>query len=241
MPVDFFENGLCIYCHLAKNELLTYSNFHSKTELLWKEKDELLQKELEAIIKKYPEADHQDIIESHGWDLHLNQYKFPDIHRTAFVVAIYMFVEDQLNGLCETLGESLDIRLRLADLNGQGIERALLYLSKIALFDLGAIGPLSYVRQINKLRNKLVHTGGILSSDPTDKLNMFIKSTLGLGGEPGGRVRIDSEFIDLLIDRLICFFDELDEQVQRFIARAQHLTAQPDGATTCSFKMTTAK
>jgi len=240
MPVDFFENGLCFYCHLARNELLMYSDFHSKTELSWKEKDELFQKELESIIEKYPEADHQEIIESHGWDLHLNQYKYPDIHRTALVIAIYVFIEDQLNGLCETLGESLDSPLRLGDLNGQGIERALLFMSKIALFDLGAIGVLSFVRQVNRLRNKLVHTAGVLSNDPADKLNIFVKNTLGLRGEPGGRVHIDSEFIDHLIDRLISFFDELDKQVQRFITRAQH-AAQPDGATTCSTKMRSAK
>jgi len=228
MPVDFFENGLCFYCHLAKNELLTYSDFHSKAELSWKQKDELLQKELESILKKYPEADHQDIVESHGWDLHINQYKYPDIHRTALVIAIYVFIEDQLNGFCETLGESLDSRLQLADLNGKGIERALLYLSKIALFDLGAIPSLSFVRYVHKLRNKMVHAGGILPIDPADKLNVFVKDTLGLRGEPGGRVHIDSEFIDHLTGRLVSFFDELDKQVQQFMARAQQAT-QADG------------
>lgn len=221
MPVDFFENGLCFYCHLAKNELLTYTDFHSKTELSWKQKDNLLQKELESILEKYPEADHQDIVESYGWNLHLNQYKYPDIHRTALVIAIYVFIEDQLNGLCETLGKSLDTRIRLADLNGQGIERAFLFLSRIALFDLGAIPSLSFVQHVNKLRNKMVHASGILSNDPADKLNVFVKDTLGLRGEPGGRVHIDFDFIAHLTGRLVSFFDELDKQVQQFMARAQ--------------------
>ena len=196
--------------------------------MTWKRKDELLQKELESILEKYPEVDHQDIVESHGWDLHLNQYKYPDIHRTALVIAIYVFLEDQLNGLCETLGESLDARLRLADLGGKGIERALLFLSKIALFDLGTIPSLSFVRHVNKLRNKMVHANRILPCDPADKLNVFVKDTLGLRGEPGGRVHIDSDFIGHLTDRLGSFFDKLDEQVQQFMARAQQ-GAQADG------------
>jgi len=221
MPVDFFENGLCFYCHLAKNELLMYSNFHSKTELSWQQNDEQLQKEIDSILKKYPEADHHEIVESHGWDLHLNQYKYPDIHRTALVISIYVFIEDQLNGLCITLGESLDSKLRFTDLKGQGIERALLYMSKIASFDLGKIPSLSFVRHVNKLRNKIVHADGYLSEDPSDKLNIFIKDTLGLRGEPGGRVHIDSDFIDHLIDRLANFFDEMDKQVQQFMERAQ--------------------
>lgn len=228
MPVDFFENGLCFYCHLAKNELLTYADFHSKTELLWKQKDNLLQKELESILEKYPKADHQDIVESYGWNLHLNQYKYPDIHRTALVISVYVFIEDQLNGLCKTLGKSLDTKIRFTDLSGRGIERALLFLSKIALFDLGAIPSLSFVRHVNKLRNKMVHASGILPRDPADKLNVFVKDTLGLYGEPGGRVHIDSDFIDHLTDRLVNFFDELDEQIQQFMARTQQGT-QADG------------
>jgi len=221
MSVDFFENGLCFYCHLAKSELLEYSDFHAKTELLWNQQDERVQKELESVLGKYPDSDRQDIIESYGWDLHLNQYKYPEIHRTALVVAIYVFVEDQLNGLCETLGESLNTGLRHTDLSGKGIERALLFLSKIALFNKDAIPTLMFVRDVNKLRNKIVHAGGILPSAQADKLNIFVKSTLGLRGEPGARVHIGSDFIDHLINRLISFFDELDEQVQQFIKRVQ--------------------
>jgi hypothetical protein len=228
MAIDFFENGLCFYCHLAKNELQTYSEFHSETEASWKKKDDLLQKELDTILKKYPEADHDAIIESHGWNLHLNQIKYPDIHRTAFVVAIYVFLEDQLNGLCETLRESLDTKLRLSDLSGQGIERALLFMSKVALFNLGDISSLALVKNVNKLRNRLVHAGGILPNAVDDMLNIFVKQTRGLRGEPGRRVHIEANFIHALIEGLIGFFDELDGQVSLFMSRAQQ-SLQADG------------
>ena len=229
MAIDFFENGLCFYCHLAKNELQTYSEFHTETEASWKTKDDLLQKELDSILKKYPEANHDEIIESHGWDLHLNQFKYPDIHRTALVVAIYVFLEDQLNGLCETLRESLDTKLRLSDLRGKGIERALLFMSKVALFNLGDISSLALVKNVNKLRNRLVHAGGILPDAVDDRLNIFVKQTLGLRGEPSGRVHIEANFIHDLIEGLIGFFDELDGQVRLFMSRAQQ-SLQADGS-----------
>ena len=228
MAIDFFENGLCFYCHLAKNELQTYSEFHTETEASWKTKDDLLQKELDSILKKYPEANHDEIIESHGWDLHLNQFKYPDIHRTALVVAIYVFLEDQLNGLCETHRESLDTKLRLSDLSGKGIERALLFMSKVALLDLGDISSLALVKNVNKLRNRLVHAGGILPDAVDDRLNIFVKQTLGLRGEPGGRVHFEANFIHNLIEGLIGFFDELDGQVRLFMSRAQQ-SLQADG------------
>jgi hypothetical protein len=144
MQVDFFENGLCFYCHLAKNELLIYRGFNSETEQSWKQKEDLLETEIDSIIAKFPEADPYDIVESHGWDLHLHQFTYPDIHRTALVIGIYVFLEDQLNGLCHTIGESMKMRLDLADLGGKGIERALLFLSKVAEFNLQTISSISF-------------------------------------------------------------------------------------------------
>lgn len=218
MVVDFFENGLCFYCHLAKNELATYKDFHYKTEDSWQKKDEALQCELESILEKFPDADHHEVIESHGWDLHLNQSKYPEIHRTALVVATYIFLENQLNGLCQTLQESIATRLKLRDINGKGVERAFLFLSKVVGFDLGRISSKSFVSNVNKLRNRIVHAGGILPDDQKDDLNRFVEKTKGLWGDPGCRVNIASEFIEDLIDKLISLFDEIDIQVQEFIS-----------------------
>lgn len=220
MAVDFFENGLCFYCHLARNELLSYGEFHSRTEALWKREDETLQEELEGIIEKYPESVREDVIDSYAWDLHVNQYKYPDIHRSTLVIAIYTFLEDQLNGLCSTIGESLETPLRLNDLSGLGVERALLFLSKVAGFDLGQISSLSFVKEVGRLRNKMVHAGGVLPIQEGDKLNKFVLRTDGLRGEPGERVYIHSEFIGGVINSFVAFFDELDSEVQRFMLSA---------------------
>jgi hypothetical protein len=230
MTVDFFENGLCFYCHLAKNELLTYKDFHCETEKFWQKKDEALQNDLQSILGKYPDADHDEIVESHGWDLHLNQIKYPDIHRTALVVAIYIFIEDQLNGLCQTLQESIGTRLRLKDINGKGVERSFLFLSKVVGFDLSRISSKPFVTNVNKLRNKIVHAGGLLPDN--DSLNEFVKRTNGLWGNPGGRVNIASEFIENLIDQLIILFDEIDVQVQEFISKTIAQQSLPADART---------
>lgn len=220
MTIDFFANGLCFYCQLAKNELDEYSDFHARTEFTWKQQNELLEEELIAILERHPEADRDDIVGSYAWDLHVHQHKYPNIHRTALVVTIYAFLEDQLNGLCETLTACLDTNIKLADLSGQGIERALLFLFKVAGFDLGRISTLSFVRNVARLRNRMVHAGGILPKNADDKLNKFIQATLGLDGPPGGYANIRPEFIGHLFDRFGNFFDELDSQVQKFIQNA---------------------
>ena len=134
------------------------------------------------------------------------------------MVATYIFLEDQLNGLCQTLQESITTRLKLRDINGKGVERAFLFLSKVVGFDLGRISSKSFVNNVNKLRNRIVHARGILPDDQKDSLNKFVERTKGLWGDPGRRVNIASEFIEDLIDQLISLFDEIDIQVQEFIS-----------------------
>lgn len=229
MSVDFFANGLCFYCHLAKGELIEYAKFHETTEHAWKQQGELLHEELKGLLKKYPEADQEDIVSSYGWDLHLNRYKYPSIHRSSLVISLYTFLDSQLSGLCETLIESMETSLRLQDFCGRGVEQELLFLSKVARFDLSRLTCLPLVKQANRLRNILVHAGGVLPTDPNDKLNTFVRDAVGLRGEPGKQVHIEPEFIHHLIDGLIKFFGELDGQVQIFMAHTQR-NAQNDHA-----------
>jgi hypothetical protein len=216
---DFFENGLLPYCHLAKQELYEYREFHTETERSWQEKDEQLQAHLNSVLGKFPSSEHDDIIDSHGWELHLHQSRYPDIHRTALVVALFCVVEDQLNGLCQTIGESIDSKLSLQDMRGRGTERALTYLAKVAEFDLELVPSVSFVRSARQLRNLLVHEGGVLPVSKNHKLNRFVRGQDGLRGDPGQRVRVSPCFIDELTARLADFFDQLDGQVQTFVGR----------------------
>lgn len=217
--IDFFKSGLCFHCHLAKQELEEYQFFHAETEQSWKSRDSTLQDHISSILEKFPAADHDEIVGGHGWELHLNQVKCPDIHRTALVVAVYVFLEDHLNGLCEIVADTLDARVRLVDIRGQGTERAVTYLTKVAEFDFGAIPSLGFVQDVRRLRNKLVHAGAVLPDGEGDKLNRFVRRQVGLRGDPGHTVRIDSSFIDQLVSKFQAFFGELDGQVQHFMHR----------------------
>jgi hypothetical protein len=65
----------------------------------------------------------------------------------------------------------------------------------------------------------MVHAGGVLAADSNDRLNRFVQGTVGLRGEPGHRVHIHQDFITHFIAELASFFDELDIEVQKFMAR----------------------
>lgn len=216
--IDFFENGLCTHCHTAKGELIEFNQFHAETEATWAKRDSELQSELSDRLKEHPDEQHEDIIEAHAWDLHLNQYKYPSIHRESLVITIYNFLEAQLNELCGIISECITSKIKLKDLNGKGIERTLLYLTKIGDFDLSKMGrELPYIKAVNQLRNRIVHNGGYLPDDPSDKLNKFVSRTSALLGNPGGHVSINPDFIGEFIDVLTEFFEKLDHEVQSFI------------------------
>lgn len=218
--VDFFENGLCLSCHLAKDELADLLLFHTLSENAWEKKDAALQRELEEILAKYPEADHDAIIDSHGWELHLNQMKFPGIHRESILITIYNYFESELNDICRIISDSIDSPLKLRDLHGKGIERAQLYLSKVAGFDFSYFSPeLPYLKKVNLLRNQVVHNGGRLPEGANQELNVFVQSNNNLTGSPGDMVGLRSEFVEEFIKNLEGFFGKLEVEVKLFMNR----------------------
>lgn len=216
--VDFFGNGLCIHCHLAKNELMDFARFNEQTEEAWKAKDDNLQDELSEILDKYPEKSHNDIVESYSWDLHCNQYKYPSLHRESLIITVFNFLEHQLNSLCKIFYESIDGDLKLKDIHGQGVERALLFLTKVAKIDFSTFGSeLPMIKGVNLVRNTIVHNGGQLPDEPKSKVNKFVTSSEHLSGIEGRHINISPEFMELFIDVLLEFFERLDHEVQKHI------------------------
>jgi hypothetical protein len=219
--VDFFENGLCFHCHLAKSELCDYVDFHRITERAWTREDEALQRDLDSIIARYPESQRNDIIETHAWDLHVRQIKFPDIHRRSLVITLVAFVEQHLNDMCAIIADVTRTSAALENAEGRGIKRALHYLRDHAEFQLGTIASLQFVYRVQELRNKLVHAAGCLPTDSASKLNSFVAQEDTLSGEPGSSVIIADGFIEHAAKRLAQFFEELDSQVKEFIRRCE--------------------
>ncbi|MCI5191171.1 MAG: hypothetical protein D3905_15575 [Candidatus Electrothrix sp. AS4_5] len=203
---------------MAERELCEYMQFHKTTESLWQETDKQLQSNLIDILKKIPEEHHQDTIDAYSWELHQNQYKFPDIHRESLVIAIYNFVEAELNRLCSIISESIESKIKLKNLHGQGVNRALLYLSKVAELDMSKMGgERSYIKEVNRLRNAIVHRGGFLLEDKNDELNRFVSENPNLSGQPGNKVSLAPALIEELINNLIEFFKKLGSEVHKFI------------------------
>ena len=215
---EFFVSGLCFHCNMAEKELRYFLQFNHESEKAWNDKDQELQSHIDSILEKFPDHDHSEIIESYGWDLHVNQFKYPNIHRESTVLTIFSFLEKELNNLCDILSRFIDSDLKFKDLSGQGVERALLYLRKVIKFKFATSSKeISYIRGFNQVRNHIVHNGGELPENQSHKLNKFIQSNKNITGNPGGSLTILNSFIPELIEILISFFNKLDGDVQGFI------------------------
>lgn len=204
--LDFFGNGLCFHCHLAKKELIDLADFNQLSEASWKEKDDSLQEELSELIKKYPDKSHEDIVDSYSWDLHLNKYKYPSLHRESLVITVFNFLEYQLNSLCQIFYESIDSDLTLKDIHGRGVERALLFLTKVVNIDFSSFGAeLQIIKGVNLVRNIIVHNGGVLPSDAHTKVNTFVSGAVHISGTAGRGINIHAEFIGHFLGILVDF------------------------------------
>jgi len=195
---------------------MSFALFNKQTEVVWKSKDDHMQDELSEILEKYPETNHEEIVDSYSWDLHLNQQKYPSLHRESLIITIFNFLEHELNSLCEKLYESTDSSLKLRDINGKGVERAQLFLTKVAKIDFSAFGSeLSVIKGVNLVRNLIVHNGGLLSGNSDAKVNKFVSSSEHLFGSEGHCIVIGADFIGFFIEVLLSFFERLGEEVQK--------------------------
>ncbi|MCG7375213.1 hypothetical protein MHL40_21420 [Pseudomonas luteola] len=218
--IDYFENGLLFFCQDSQRELATISVFHFETEKTWKEKNSSLAESLNAILEKYPEEHHEEIVIDHAEDFHLTQTKYPSLHREAILITIYNFLENDLNKLCSQLQETVGFSLKLKDLHGSGIERAFLYLEKVSSFSFENMETeIGYIKNINKIRNIIVHSGGYLAKETNRSTLEFIKQNRYLSGGPDCYIDIESGFIDELIGNLIEFYEKLQFEIEKFIDR----------------------
>jgi hypothetical protein len=86
-------------------------------------------------------------------------------------------------------------KIRLRDIRGNGFERALLFLKRVPEFDLSAVSAeIGFLRSMNKIRNLIVHSGGILPEEESEDVNRFVSSEESLAGRPGDLVQISPDF-----------------------------------------------
>ena len=170
------------------------------------------------------EENRSDFVSDYGQDLHENKFLFPFMHRQSTFITLYNYLEHNLNEYCTFIEKGSESKIKLIDLKHTGLERALLYLKRIPSLDLNKINTeLSFIKNANKLRNRIIHAGGILPAEESEKVNTFVKSHENLVGEPGKEVVFREGFVPEYINILESFFESVGAETTKYL-RKRHLT-----------------
>jgi hypothetical protein len=141
------------------------------------------------------------------------QVTFPSILRFSLLVSAYGMLENLMTKICQGIGELKGHSVTLEDLHGQGIERAKLYLNKVAQVNFpGNSQEWSRIRSLGKLRNKVVHAGRTIGSEV--KLRTEFTQVPGVSIDTEGSINLDSAFIPSVVDSLRAFAVRLEHSLE---------------------------
>lgn len=195
------------------SELSKIRKYYDQVEVFFTKESVRIEKEFESQTERYnllSANQRHELIEKYGWELTSNQSAFPEMLRGSVLISIYNLMEHQLNNVCHGFEYSSASKIKLNDLNGKGIERARIFLIKIADIDFSSLNTQwEFIKSLNLIRNNIVHSGTILPPDKNHKLNKFIDSHPGLRRGSNGELIINEGFIQQTIDIIMDFFNSL--------------------------------
>jgi hypothetical protein len=230
-----FSLDLITDVHWMKHGLETYVTLAGEVEDMLDIKERNLLARMEANDSALS-SEHQVIV-AETLSLELRDYEdtFRFLQREAVFLTLYNYFEHLLGEAATRIGQELGSRVRLADIHGRGIERALLFLDRVAHFEFNAAGgELALIRGANQLRNVIVHAGRVLPQSPKEPVNKFVVSHPHLYGEPGAQVLLQRSFVFSIAETFGKFIGLLEQEMQQCMDRLWRRPAAPAGGSSPS-------
>lgn len=142
--------------------------------------------------------------------------EFPNIMRTSLFYSCFAFLENYLLKVCKDVRSKNNIGLDISDIRHNGIEKAQVYLKKVAGFNFpDQAVEWNHIRKCNKIRNILIHNGGLIDSE---KLLKEIESFKGVKIEQNfpllkGKIMLEESFCSDFINSMRIFLKELSKEI----------------------------
>lgn len=180
-------------------------------------------KEKEVFIEGTDEDEHAQVITHYNglddmeWDLgEVFEVYFPNLQRGAAVISLYAFFEFELDRLCRLMNEIAPSRLQLSDMAGKGIDRAVTYLHGVHGLEVQRGGPAwQEVKQIQALRNVLVHLNGRLMGKSAANVIAYVDRSAPLLKRDGTSLRIQSGYGKHALGAFVRYFEVLNGELER--------------------------
>lgn len=173
------------------------------------------------------EEERRNYYDWNSEDYFLIDAVFKTISLYSFIAIFYSYIENSLNTLCNA--EYTDRKLlyekegkpsfniRYSDMNGEGIQRAKLYLNKVIGIDLHVNEkPWSEINTLRIIRNAIVHNEGYASDNIENDGNIIQHIKNGRleitdhGDNRRGKMLIKPEYLDFILSTVRGFFENIE-------------------------------
>lgn len=135
-----------------------------------------------VVLEEVPEENYAHIVEVHqglndgSWNLQgiFCEY-FPSLQRRSALLTVCSYFEHELDKLCMLYKSEKSFKLALSDIKGKGLDRSTTYLEKVASIDVHKTSnEWNQIKNIQKIRNVIVHQDGQLRDRGGDKIKAAI-------------------------------------------------------------------
>lgn len=184
-------------------EAIVYFNIIEKQLNLFTDYSNYIDSSLEKELKKQTKKTSKGKVK----DEYL-KYEFPNIMRSTLLISIYSFFEERLVLICKSY--ETEEGLMFDDIRGRSvIDRAKKYIEKVIKMDFPSNNEhWKHLREINLIRNCIVHNGGIVSSESSLECIVNEMNNISLN-ENNGKIMLEKGFIDDTIRHVDKFYRKL--------------------------------
>jgi hypothetical protein len=144
--------------------------------------------------------------------------EFPNIMRTSLFYSCFAFLENYLLFVCKNVKSKKNLGLDISDIKHNGIEKAQVYLKKVVGLNFPDQSvEWNHIRKCNKIRNILIHNGGLIDSN-NEKLLKDIESIKGVKIERtiptmNGKIMLKESFCFDFIKSMRIFLREISKEI----------------------------
>lgn len=136
--------------------------------------------------------------------------------RSSFIITLMSVTEDSLNRICTQVSTMLDTSISNKDIKGSILEASQKYLQAIGKFEAPPEHIWATVVNLYKVRNVIVHNGGMLEGAPNEKrIRAFMEKAPGISNPSAGLIKLNKEFCFYALQQVKALFSILHAEQER--------------------------
>jgi len=173
---------------------------------------------LDKFLETIPKTERGEYLSDHypfEWQQVLGAH-----FRSSFLITLMSVTEDSLSRICTQVSTMLDSSISNKDLKGSILEAAKKYLQAIGKYEAPPEHHWATVIDLYKVRNVMVHNGGMLEGAPNEKrIRAFMDKAPGISAPQSAFLKFEKEFCFYALEQVKELFCVLDAEQEKLRLR----------------------